>query len=122
MVWVRDDVHHASATHYQPQRAKFSDFKPFWEFVGGPVNAGTFGPEVKFTSLPAGTAPNRPSSDGLQFFGIGRVDAQQWSLTMSLHDVSGKNFLRWSCGLRADDDTMRARLRRIILRLRDAFA
>ena len=94
VVWVSADVHHASATHYQPQRAKFSDFKPFWEFVGGPLNAGTFGPEVKFTSLPAGTAPNRPPRDGLQFFGIGRIDAQQQSLTMSLHDVSGKTLFK----------------------------
>lgn len=103
VVWVSADVHYASATHYQPQRAKFNEFKPFWEFVGGPLNAGTFGPnalddtfgpEVKFMSLPAGTAPNRPPSDGLQFFGIGRIDARHQSLTMSLHDVSGKTLFK----------------------------
>jgi alkaline phosphatase D len=103
LVWVTADVHYASATHYQPARAKFSEFKPFWEFVGGPLNAGTFGPnaldetfgpEVKFMSLPAGTAPNRPPSDGLQFFGIGRIDAHSRSLTMSLHDVHGKTLFK----------------------------
>ena len=26
------------------RRPKFSEFKPFWKFVGGPLNAGTFGP------------------------------------------------------------------------------
>ena len=103
VVWVTADVHYASATHYQPERAKFTEFKSFWEFVGGPINAGTFGPnalddtfgpDVKFMSLPPGTAPNRPPSDGLQFFGIGRIDAHSRALTVSLHDVSGKTLFK----------------------------
>ena len=103
VVWVTADVHYAAATHYQPERAKFSEFKPFWEFVGGPINAGTFGPnalddtfgpELKFMSLPAGTAPNRPPSDGFQFFGIGRIDPHGRTLTMSLHDVNGRTLFK----------------------------
>lgn len=103
VVWVTADVHYASATYYQPERARFSDFKPFWEFVGGPLNAGTFGPnalddtfgpELKFMSLPAGTAPNRPPSDGFQFFGIGRIDAHNRTLSMSLHDLNGKTLFK----------------------------
>lgn len=44
VMWVTADVHYAQATYYNPARAKFPDFTPFWEFVAGPINAGTFGP------------------------------------------------------------------------------
>ncbi|MRD46418.1 alkaline phosphatase [Caenimonas koreensis DSM 17982] len=99
VVWVTADVHYASATHYRPDNARFTNFKPFWEFVGGPLNAGTFGPgeidrtfgpEVKFVGLPPGMKQNRPPSDGLQFFGIGRIDARSRSLTVSLHGGDGQ--------------------------------
>ena len=61
MVWVTADIHYCAAHHYHPTRAKFTEFDPFWEFVAGPLNAGTFGPnkmdatfgpEVKFTGIP----------------------------------------------------------------------
>ncbi len=99
VVFVTADVHYASATHYRPERAQFTDFKPFWEFVGGPLHAGTFGPgeidqtfgpDVKFVSIPADMKQNRPPSDGYQFFGIGRVDARSKVLTVSLHGVEGQ--------------------------------
>ena len=38
------DVHYCAANHYDPARAAFTDFDPFWEFVAGPIAAGTFGP------------------------------------------------------------------------------
>ena len=44
VVWITGDVHYAAAHHYDPARARFKDFKPFWEFVAGPLHAGTFGP------------------------------------------------------------------------------
>ncbi|MSR13063.1 MAG: alkaline phosphatase [Gammaproteobacteria bacterium] len=103
VVWVTADVHYASATHYQPEHARFTEFAPFWEFVGGPINAGThgpnevdptFGPEVKFVSIPPDLKPNRPPSDGLQFFGIGRIDARSQVLTVSLHDVTGTELFK----------------------------
>jgi alkaline phosphatase D len=99
VVWVTADVHYASATHYRPERARFSDFKPFWEFVGGPINAGTFGPgeidptfgpDLKFVSIPADMKQNRPPSERLQFFGIGRIDARTKALTVSLHGIDGE--------------------------------
>ena len=52
----------------RPESARFTDFDPFWEFVGGPINAGTFGPgevdktfgpDVKFVSIPNGRKQNR---------------------------------------------------------------
>ena len=57
VVWITTDVHYCAAHYYDPARAQFTDFDPFWEFVAGPLNAGafkpgemddTFGPQVKF--------------------------------------------------------------------------
>ncbi len=103
VVWVTADVHYASATLYRPENARFTDFKPFWEFVGGPINAGTFGPgeidktfgpDVKYVSVPPGMKQNRPPSDGYQFFGIGRIDARSGALTVSLHGVDGQTLYK----------------------------
>jgi alkaline phosphatase D len=99
VVWVTADVHYPAAFRYAPDQAKFTDFDPFWEFVAGPINAGTFGPgqmdltfgpETKFIGIPAGMKQNRSPFDGLQFYGIGRIDGDTRVLTMSLHDVDGK--------------------------------
>jgi alkaline phosphatase D len=99
VVWVTADVHYAAAFRYTPDKATFTDFDPFWEFVAGPINAGTFGPgemdttfgpEAKFISVPQGMKQNRSPFDGLQFYGIGHITADTQVLTMSLHDVTGK--------------------------------
>lgn len=98
VVWITGDVHYCAAHHYDPSRAQFTEFDPFWEFVAGPLNAGTFGPsqldrtfgpEVKFTGIPPGMKGNRPPSDGLQFFGTLRIDARTRALTARLHDLAG---------------------------------
>ena len=44
VVWLTADVHYCAAHHYDPSRAAFTDFDPFWEFVAGQINAGSFGP------------------------------------------------------------------------------
>ena len=56
VVWLTADVHYAAAHHYDPARAAFKDFLPFWEFVAGPLHAGTFGPSKPDSDLwlPAG--------------------------------------------------------------------
>ncbi len=98
VVWVTGDVHYAAAHHYDPQRARFKDFNPFWEFVAGPMNAGTFGPaeldgtfgpELRFSSVPAGMPPNRPPSDGLQFFGLVRISGRTRVMTVELRNLAG---------------------------------
>jgi len=98
VIWVTADVHYAAAHHYDPARAVSADFLPFWEFVAGPLHAGTFGPgeldptfgpEVRFLSLPPGMKPNRPPSDGLQFFGAVRIDGRTETMTVTLHDLEG---------------------------------
>ncbi len=99
VVWFTADVHYAQATRYDPAKAQFADFKPFWEFVSGPINAGTFGPnaldltfgpELKFVSVPAGNKQNLPPSAGQQFFGIAKIDGPAGVMRVSLHDVTGK--------------------------------
>ena len=99
VVWITGDVHYCAAHHYHPTRAKFTDFDPFWEFVAGPLNAGTFGPgrldatfgpEVKFVGIPQGMRGNRPPSDGFQFFGTLKASAKTRALTVQLHDLAGK--------------------------------
>jgi alkaline phosphatase D len=99
VVWITGDIHYCAAHHYDPSRARFTDFDPFWEFVAGPLNAGTFGPgeldptfgpEATFTGIPKGMKGNRPPSDGLQFFGKIRIDARTQALTVTLHDLTGR--------------------------------
>jgi alkaline phosphatase D len=99
VVWITADVHYCAAHHYDPTRATFTDFDPFWEFVAGPLNAGTFGPnqldptfgpDAKFVGVPPGMKGNRPPSDGFQFFGTLKADARQRTLTAQLHDLSGR--------------------------------
>lgn len=98
IVWLTADVHYAAAHHYDPSRARFTDFTPFWEFVAGPLHAGTFGPnpmdatfgpEVKFLAIPPGMKPNRPPSAGHQYFGTVTVDARTRALTVKLIDLAG---------------------------------
>ena len=69
VVWITGDVHYAPPTTTIPRARRFTDFDPFWEFVAGPLHAGTFGPavldptfgpEVRFVGIPPGMKPNRP--------------------------------------------------------------
>jgi alkaline phosphatase D len=99
VVWVTADVHYPAAFRYTPEKAAFTEFDPFWEFVAGPINAGTFGPgqmdmtfgpDIKFVGVPEGMKQNRSPFEGLQFYGIGRIDGATGVLTMSLHDIDGK--------------------------------
>ena len=99
VVWITGDVHYSAAHHYHPSRATFTEFDPFWEFVAGPLHAGTFGPgtfdgtfgpEAKFVGIPKGMKGNRPPSDGFQFFGTLKISARTRALTAELHDLAGK--------------------------------
>jgi len=99
VIWITTDIHYTAAHYYDPAKAQFTDFLPFWEFVAGPLNAGTFGPgemddtfgpQVKFTGIPPGMKGNRPPSAGLQFFGAVRIDGKTGVMTVSLHDLGGK--------------------------------
>jgi alkaline phosphatase D len=96
VVWLTADVHYCAAHHYSPERAGFTDFDPFWEFVAGPINAGSFGPgELDGTFGPervfykTGAYANQsPRTGENQFFG--HVDLNEDDIfTVSLRDANG---------------------------------
>ncbi|MBM3794330.1 MAG: alkaline phosphatase [Acidobacteria bacterium] len=97
-VWLTADVHYTAAHYYDPAKAQFTDFDPFWEFVSGPLNAGTFGPgkmdatfgpQVIFQKAPPPGQSNLAPSAGLQFFGDVRISAKTRQLTVTLRDLTG---------------------------------
>jgi alkaline phosphatase D len=97
-VWLTADVHYCAAHYYDPQRAAFNDFDGFWEFVAGPLNAGsfgpntmdaTFGPQVVFSKAPPPGQVNLSPLAGLQFFGEVNIDNRSGELTVDLRDLGG---------------------------------
>jgi alkaline phosphatase D len=97
-LWLTADVHYCSANYYDPALAQFRDFEPFWEFVAGPLNAGTFGPNaldntfgptVVFQKAPPAGQANLPPSAGFQFFGQVDIDADSKVMVVSLKDIDG---------------------------------
>jgi len=98
VVWLTADVHYAAAHAYDPNRARFQDFTPFWEFVAGPLHAGSFGPRelddsfgprVVFAKAPGPERQNLPPSEGLQFFGQVEIDGATEVMTVRLRDLEG---------------------------------
>jgi alkaline phosphatase D len=98
VVWLTADVHYCAAHYYDPSVAIFQDFNPFWEFVSGPLHAGTFGPNalddtfgptVIFQKAPESGQSNLPPSAGLQFFGQVDIDHRTKVLRAALKDVNG---------------------------------
>ncbi len=97
-VWLTADVHYTAAHYYDPNKAQFQDFEPFWEFVSGPLNAGTFGPngldntfgpQLMFVKAPPDGQSNLPPSAGYQFFGQVDID-QEGVMLVSLKDLEGQ--------------------------------
>jgi alkaline phosphatase D len=98
IVWLTADVHYAAAHFYDPSKAQTKDFAPFWEFVAGPLNAGsfgpnstdaTFGPQVVFSKAPPAGQTNLSPFAGLQFFGEVNIDNNSQALTVDLKDING---------------------------------
>ena len=99
VVWLTADVHYTAAHYYDPNKAQFSDFNPFYEFVSGPLNAGTFGPnpldntfgpQILFQKVPEPGTFNLPPSAGLQFFGQVEIDGESEVMTVTLRDLAGE--------------------------------
>ena len=95
-IWLTADVHYCAAHYYDPSRAAFTDFDPFWEIVAGPINAGTFGPnaldntfgpEVVFSKT--ADFPNQSPAAGNQFFGHTSIDPPTGVFTVSLRNLFG---------------------------------
>jgi alkaline phosphatase D len=105
LVWLTADVHYTAAHRYDPAKAQFTDFSPFWEFVSGPLHAGTFGPaafdntfgpQVVFYKAPPKGQSNLSPSAGLQFFGEIEIAGRTGEMTVHLKDMSGATLFRQS--------------------------
>lgn len=120
MIWLTADMHYTAAHHYYPNRAVFQDFAPFWEFVSGPLHAGTwmpapldntFGPAVRFQK---GCTPsqgeNMAPCFGLQFFGLVNIDGGTGAMTVTLKDVHDHDL--WSIELTPERVAPRASVAR----------
>ncbi len=106
IVWLTADVHYTAAHRYDPARAVFQDFDPFWEFVSGPLHSGTFGPnpldntfgpEVVFQKVPPAGQFNLAPSVGYQFYGHVRIEGQGERMIVTLKDATGAGL--WSTAL-----------------------
>ena len=106
-VWITADMHYTAAHHYDPNRAVFQDFEPFWEFMSGPIHAGTGGPGVLDNTFgPRAVYQNACSKEqgddlapcfGLQFFGHVAIDGASEVMTVTLKDVADRAL--WSIEL-----------------------
>lgn len=113
IVWLTADVHYAAAHYYDPAKAQSKDFKPFWEFVAGPLNAGsfgpnstdeTFGPQVVFTKAPPAGQVNLSPYAGLQFFGEVNIDRKSQAMTVDLKDIDGATVFSKTLAAEAEHD------------------
>ncbi|MFD7167791.1 alkaline phosphatase D family protein [Streptomyces violascens] len=95
-LWLTADVHYTAAEHYDPSRAAFKDFAPFWEFVSGPLAAGgfppdkvdgTFGPRQVFVQAP--TTANASPMEAPPNFGEIEIDGGSGELTVRLRAQGG---------------------------------
>jgi len=103
VVWLTADVHYCAAHYYDPVKAAFHDFDPFWEFVAGPLNAGTFGPnaldgtfgpQLIFAKAPPAGQSNLSPYSGFQFFGEVNIHTPSAELTVDLRDLAGVSVFR----------------------------
>lgn len=97
VVWITADVHYCAAHYFEPAKARFKDFNPFWEFVAGPMHAGGFGPgklddtfgaQLVFEKSPGGRV-NVPPTEGGQYYGLAKIDGKSGALKVQLKDLNG---------------------------------
>lgn len=91
VVWFTADVHYCAAHEYSPERAAFKNFTPFWEFVAGPINAGTFGPNAldltfgpRVDFYKSGPRVNASPLEGGQYFGHVAIEGGSGEMTVKL--------------------------------------
>jgi alkaline phosphatase D len=98
VVWLAADVHYCAATFFDPGRASFQDFNPFWEFIAGPFHTRpgrvrnqdrTFGPDRRYRT-PVSATPNPPPSADNQYFGHAQIDAGTGKLIVTFRDGANR--------------------------------
>ncbi|OJU32118.1 MAG: hypothetical protein BGN99_05650 [Alphaproteobacteria bacterium 65-37] len=94
--WITADVHYPATHRYDPERAIFQGFAPFYEFVSGPLCAGgfgpnaldrTFGPEIVFQKPPARI--DLSPLEGSCHFGHVAIEGRSGLMSVSHRDASG---------------------------------
>jgi alkaline phosphatase D len=111
-VWITADMHYTAANYYDPNRAVFQDFEPFWEFISGPLHAGTWPPEtldntfgpraVYQKGCTKDQGGNMPPCYGLQFFGHVAIDGATEVMTVTLKDIDDHDL--WSINMEPKAD------------------
>jgi alkaline phosphatase D len=105
-IWVTADQHYTAAHYYDPNRALFQDFEPLWEFMSGPIHAGTgplaqldntFGPRTVYYNACRPEQDDLAPCFGLQFFGHAMIDGTTRVMTVTLKDVADRAL--WSIAL-----------------------
>ena len=107
-VWITADMHYTAAHYYDPNRAVFQDFEPFWEFMSGPIHAGTGGPRrARQHVRPARGLPERAAArsratisrraSACSSSATSRSTARARSMTVTLKDVADRAL--WSIDL-----------------------
>ena len=104
VVWLTADVHYCAAHYYDPAKAAFRDFDGFWEFVAGPLNAGTLRPQhagrhVRTASrVRQGATRRAVQSVALQRIAVLRRGEHRMrrarDLTVDLRDINGVSVFR----------------------------
>jgi alkaline phosphatase D len=112
IIWTTADMHYTAAHYYDPNQAVFQDFEPFWEFVSGPIHAGTWGPSpLDNTFGPTAVyemgcseeqGENLAPCFGLQFFGHVAIDGRTGVMTVTLKDVGNNSLWATSLAPRSD--------------------
>ena len=105
-VWITADQHYTAAHYYDPNRAVFQDFEPFWEFMSGPIHAGTvplakldntFGPRTVYYNACRPDQDDLAPCFGLQFFGHVAIEGATRVMTVTLKDVEDRSL--WAIDL-----------------------
>ena len=106
-VWLTADVHYTAAHYYDPNKAVFQDFEPFWEFVSGPIHAGcfprneldnTFGPQLVYAKAPSKEqGVNLSPATEFQFFGHVAIEGATGVMTVTLKDIDDRAL--WSTNI-----------------------
>ena len=106
-VWLTADVHYTAAHYYDPNKAAFQDFEPFWEFVSGPAPRRHLRSQRARQHVRAaarlhegadqGAGPEPVAGAGLQFFGHVAIDGATEVMTVTLKDVDDRAL--WSTKL-----------------------
>src|SRR5262249_23941291 len=106
IIWITADQQYTAAHYFDPNRAAFQDFEPFWEFMSGPIHAGTgplnaldqtFGPQLRYYKACPDGQDNVAPCFGLQFFGQVAIDGATEVITVTLKDVEDRAL--WSVQL-----------------------